>query len=146
MPSTSPDDAKALEDLLALWPENQLAVRDHLLALKAAAEALPGAVWSFLPRPGVSYSLRFTLDPAPVGRTRPVFFLVDTVPLAEDEFLLSVCFYEDEITDPEERGNAIPQGLFNETGYCFDMDEEDEDLLGYCLERLKEAHGRARGE
>ena len=46
------------------------------------------------------------------------------------------------MSDPNELGNAIPQGLFNETGYCFDVDEEDPELLVYLKERQIEAWQR----
>jgi hypothetical protein len=134
--------ARELEEFLAAWPESQTGLKRAYLALKERAESLPGGVWSFLPRPGVSYSLRFDLDPRPKGRERQVFFLVDVVG-RPGEFFLSVCFYEDEVSDPDELGNAIPQGLFMETGYCFDVDDHDPEQMAYLGARLEEAHASA---
>jgi hypothetical protein len=134
--------AKEFGEFLALWPPAQEGLRRAYLWLKERAESLPGAVWSFIPRPGVSYSLRFDLVPRPSGRQRQVYFLVDVVGAA-GEFFLSVCYYEDEVSDPDELGNAIPQGLFMETGYCFDVDGFDEKQLAYLDARLNEAHAAA---
>ncbi len=140
-----PDHIATLEDLLAAWPQDQAPLRQALLELMDHAGSRPGAVLEMVSRPGVSHSLRFDLRPRPPGRERPVFFLVDVV-LAADELFLSVCFYEDEISDPRELGNAIPQGLFEETGYCFDLDRPDDEFMAYLLERIDQAHARARGE
>lgn len=140
MGGQSPDTE--LERFLAAWPPAQAGLKRALLTLREWATALPGAALSFVARPGVSHSLRFDLDPRPAGRARQVFFLVDVV---DDggELFLSVCFYEDEVSDPQELGNAIPQGLFMETGYCFDVDGYDDEQMAYLKARLAEAHQSA---
>ena len=127
-----------LRDYLDAWPPAQEGLKACLLELKAEAEAIPGSVGSFLARPGISHSLRFTLDPAPAGRARPVFFLTDVVDF-QGELMLSVCFYAEEISDPEELGNEIPEALFSETGYCFDLDDYDPELLAYLKARIHQA-------
>ena len=139
-----PKQAQELEALLAGWPAAQEGLKRCLLELKAAALEVPGAVLGLVSRPGVSHSLRFDLRPRPAGRERPVFFLCDVVDLG-DELMLSVCFYEDEISDPEQLGNAIPRGLFDETGYCFDAEEYDPDQIAYLTRRIAEAAAAARG-
>lgn len=136
----------ALSIVLDDWPAQQAGLKKAFMRLKAYAEAKAGTKWSLVSRPGVSYSLRFDLEPRPAGRQRPVFFLTDIV--VAGELFLSVCFYEDEISDPHEMGNAIPQGLFQETGYCFDVDDDncgEEMLLSYLEDRIDEAHPKARG-
>jgi len=67
---------------------------------------------------------------------------VDVVEDAGVRFL-SVCFYADEVDDPAELGNAIPQGLFQETGYCFDVEDYDPEQVEYLLERLSKAYSAA---
>ena len=57
---------------------------------------------------------------------------------------LSVCFYSNTITDPEERGNLIPEGLLKEDGYCFDVEAWDEQDLRYLERRLDEAYRHVR--
>jgi hypothetical protein len=59
---------------------------------------------------------------------------------------LSVCFYPDMITDPEEKGVLIPLGLLGEDGYCFDLEEWDADYLQYLETRLNEAREKASKE
>jgi hypothetical protein len=138
--------APALCIVLDDWPKEQAGLKAAFTRLKEYAGAMQSAHWSFVSRPGVSYSLRFDLAPRPDGRERPVFFLTDVV--VAGELFLSVCFYEDEISDPHELGNAIPQGLFKETGYCFDVDDDncsEEILLSYLEDRIDEAHAKARG-
>ncbi len=140
------EGAPALAKVLEEWPAGQEGLKQAFVTLKSHAESKEGAVWSFVSRPGVSHSLRFDLDPRPQGRRRPVFFLVDVV--IAGELFLSVCFYQDEISDPQELGNAIPQGLFQETGYCFDVDSDncaEAELLAYLEERIDQAHASARG-
>jgi hypothetical protein len=138
------------ERLAALWegwPAHQEPVRQALIRLKETALSHTGVQGEFVERPGVSHSLRFDLEPRPEGRERPVFFLVDLVP-AGDESFLSVCFYEDEMDDPRELGNAVPQGLFQETGYCFDVDSDnagDEELMSYLEARIAQARESAAG-
>jgi hypothetical protein len=65
-------------------------------------------------RQGVFHSFRAALIAPGERRVRPIYFLVDVV--------VSVCYYEDEITDPEERGNPIPEVMFQETGYCIEVE------------------------
>lgn len=139
--------AQALYKVLDDWPKEQAGLKTAFQRLMQYAGAKDGVERSFVSRPGVSYSLRFDLKSRPDSRERPVFFLTDVV--VAGELFLSVCFYEDEISDPEELGNAIPQGLFQETGYCFDVDDDncgDEDLLAYLEERIDEAHAQAMAE
>lgn len=137
-------DDRQFREFLEQWPAGLAGLKRAYLQLKDWAEALPGVAGGFLARPGVSHSLRFDLAPRPAGRQRPVFFLVDVVDDGGERFL-SVCFYEDETTDPQDLGNAVPQGLFQETGYCFDLEDDDPDFLAYLRQRLGEAHAAARG-
>jgi hypothetical protein len=50
------------------------------------------------------------------------------------------------ITDPEEKGVLIPLGLLGEDGYCFDLEEWDENYLQYLKTRLDEAREKASKE
>ncbi len=136
-------DVNGLSDLMAAWPENQAGLRRAFSELTENAEARTGTEVSLISRAGVSHSFRATLDNPGPNRKRPVYFLVDVIVSEADPWFLSVCFYEDEITDPEDLGNPIPQGLFEETGYCFDVDDYDAVLLNYLTQRIAEAHHRA---
>ena len=48
------------------------------------------------------------------------------------------------ITDPDEKGDLIPEGLLGEDGYCFDMDEYDMDEINYIKNRLSQACENAK--
>jgi hypothetical protein len=65
--------------------------------------------------------------------------MLDVIDDDPDERWLSICFYGDMITDPEEKGDLIPEGLLGEDGYCFDLDAWNEDDLTYLEKRLAEA-------
>ncbi|MFH1034452.1 MAG: hypothetical protein V1806_08090 [Pseudomonadota bacterium] len=136
------ENTQQFENFLRQWPASLAGLQKVYIQLKTWAEALPAARSTFVARPGVSHSLRFDLAPRPAGRQRPVFALVDVVDMS-GELFLSVCFYEDEINDPQEMGNAIPQGLFQETGYCFDLEDDDPESVAYLAARLNEAHAAA---
>lgn len=93
-----------------------------------------GVTLDFIARPGVTYSLRAAHK---AQTDKELFVMVDVI---EDvERWLSVCFYGDMITDPEERGDMVPGGLLGEDATCFDLEEQDESLISYIEKRLDEA-------
>ena len=115
------------------WTDDQNGVKKAFLRLKTVLEGLQGATVNFIPRPPASYSLR-----AEPHRGRPVIAMVDVAALDGERFL-SVCFYADTITDPEERGDLIPGGLLSQDGYCFDLDSGDDEAVDYLETRILEA-------
>lgn len=60
-----------LEQFLNEWPAAEAGLKKSLLAYREGVLALGGVSESFLPRPGVSYSLRWDLEPRPQGREKP---------------------------------------------------------------------------
>lgn len=139
------DFQKELAALVAAWPRDQAGLGRAFQALVEDLLAQPEARLSLVSRPGVSHSVRVdTLRPA-AGRKRPVYGLVDVVTPRQGPWFLSVCCYEDEISDPEERGEAVPRGLYDETGYCFDVEEYDPAQVAYLKARLAEARAAAHG-
>ena len=68
-------------------------------------------------------------------------FIIDDDP---SERWLSVCFYGEMITDPDEAGDLIPEGLLGEDGYCFDLYEYDPDEVAYLKQRLSQARENAK--
>jgi hypothetical protein len=144
---TSQEDTKQdLRRLLTAWPAGQRPLRQAFAELTGAALRWPDVAWTIVDRPGISWSWRARLEPAPEGRTRPVFFMIDVLVSEHEPWWLSVCFYEDEITDPAGEGNAVPQGLFDETGYCFDVEDFDPEQIGYLSQRVVEAFLAAGGQ
>jgi hypothetical protein len=136
-------DPSSVQEVLAGGRPTRRAWPGPLRNLTRFAAQMTETVVEVITRLGVSHSFRAALIDPSGKRVRPVYFLVDVVVSSTDPWFLSVCYYEDKITDPEELGNPIPQGLFQETGYCFDVGAYDPELLGYLRDRLAEAHARA---
>lgn len=133
------EEQEALQTLLETWEESPANIRKGFLQLKEHLASKAEARLAFKARPGVSYSLRAACP----GHDRELFVMVDVIDDDPANRWLSVCFYGDMISDPEERGDLIPGGLLGEDGYCFDMDEEEESLTAYLLARIDEAHRSA---
>ena len=131
---------REIKAFLERWEGKSQQIRDSFVRLKDHLDAKDSLLYTFKARPGVSYSLRtkHTLQ-----QTRELFVIMDVIDDDPDSRWLSVCFYPDMITDPEERGNIIPLGLLGEDGHCFDYDEWDEEFLHYLEKRLDEAHEKA---
>jgi len=53
---------------------------------------------------------------------------------------LSVCFYGETVSDPEERGDLVPGGLLGEDGLCFDVENGSDDFIDYLIARINEAY------
>jgi len=124
----------ALQAFIDEWTETEEKNRAAFLRLKAFLESKTGVNLEFIPRPGVTYSLRATHENQ---KNKPLFVMVDVI---EDQpRWLSVCFYGEMIQDPDELGDFVPEGLLGEDAACFDVDAYDEKLLGYVEARLEEA-------
>jgi hypothetical protein len=134
---------REIKAFLETWEGKSQQIRDSFVRLKDHLDAMDSLLYTFKARPGVSYSLRAKHM---LQRTRELFVIMDVIDDDPDSRWLSVCFYPDMITDPEERGNIIPLGLLGEDGYCFDYDEWDEEFLQYLVKRLDEAHEKASQE
>ncbi len=131
-----------IESFLKSWDGENEPMRDWFARLYQELASMEGVSLTFVSRPGVSYSIR------PVHKkqtNREQFAIVDVIDDDPSERWLSVCFYEDMITDPDSLGELIPGGLSGSDGYCFDMYEDNEELGANLLERLKEAGAAASG-
>ena len=113
-------------------PENNRATFVHFREFLAAKQ---GVTLEFIPRPGVTYSLRAVHQ---AQTTKGLFVMVDVI--EDDPRWLSVCFYAEMITDPGEKGDFVPEGLLGEDAVCFDIEEQDEELVQYIEIRLEEAY------
>lgn len=91
---------------------------------------------NFKARPGITYSLRGS---HPAHDPREFFVLIDIIDDDPEQRWLSVCFYNNMVTDPQKRGDWIPQGIFGQDARCFDVDELDDDFVAYVAERIKQA-------
>ncbi len=125
-----------IDSFLLSWKGDIQPMRDWFQRFYRELSAMEGVTLTFVGRPGVSYSIR----PMHVNQTkRDKFAIVDVIDDDPNERWLSVCFYEDMITDPKEKGELIPGGLAGSDGYCFDLYENDQELALYLLDRLREA-------
>ena len=129
-----------IESFLESWKGEMQPMRDWFKRFYQELSAMEGVTLTFVARPGVSYSIR----PMHKNQTkRDKFAIVDVIDDDPNERWLSVCFYEDMITDPNGHGELIPGGLSGSDGYCFDMYENNEELGRDLLDRLKEAGAAA---
>ena len=124
-----------LEQFITDWTEDPNGVKDVFLAIRETIESLDDVSVEFVARPGITYSLRGTKTSQD---KRPVFVLADVIDDDPSARWLSVCFYGDTITDPDELGDLIPGGLLGHDGHCFDV--EDSEAGEYVQARIREAH------
>ena len=124
------------------WQETDTKTKQAFTELLDHLNSLDDITLEFIARPKVSYSLR----PRHANqKDRSLFAMVDVIDDDPDERWLSVCFYGEMITDPEETGDLIPEGLLGDDGYCFDLYEYDTDEIAYLKKRLTQAHKNAAG-
>lgn len=129
-----------LAGFLDQWIADPRGVKDGFLSLLDHLAGQPGTRLAFKARPGVSYSLRAgrSGEDGTGGGEPALLALIDVIDDPDGPWL-SVCFYEDLISDPEDRGEMIPGGILGEDGYCFNLENRDPELLEYLRARLDEA-------
>ena len=132
---------KEIDAFLETWEETDTRTKQAFMELKDHILAMEDVTVEFIARPGVSYSLR----PKHGNQTeRTLFAMADVIDDDPSARWLSVCFYGDMVTDPDEEGNLIPEGLLGSDGYCFDLDEYEEKGVAYIKERLNDAYKAAK--
>ena len=134
----TPDNEPALATFIEDWQDSPEGNKDVFIYLKEALAAQTGVTLDFIPRPGVTYSLRAAHANQ---NSRDLFVMVDVI--EDSPRWLSVCFYGDMITDPEEKGDFVPEGLLGEDAVCFDIEGRDEALMRYIEARMAEACQKA---
>ncbi|XCN71295.1 MAG: hypothetical protein Q3M24_13340 [Candidatus Electrothrix aestuarii] len=130
-----------LESFLEEWQEGPERNKEIFLQYKEQMERDENIQLEFLPRPGITYSLRIAHKEQ---KARPLIAMIDVIEDAPR--WLSVCFYNDMITDPEEQGDAVPGGLLGEDAVCFDLEAWDDERVRYVASRLDEACQHAAQE
>jgi hypothetical protein len=134
------DLLQKLQAFIDDWVDTPEQTKRAFLSLKEYLASKSDTGLNFLAREGITYSLRAMHANQ---KDRPLFVLVDVI---EDQpRWLSVCFYENMITDPEERGVFIPGGILGEDALCFDVVKYNEEELKYIEARMDEAHRAAQG-
>lgn len=125
-----------IDVFLSGWSDETVAVKSGFVRIYRCLSGFAEVDLNFVARPGISFSLR----PRHIlQHDREFFAVIDVVDDDPEKRWLSVCFYEDLITDPSGLGEVIPGGLPRGDGHCFDVEEEDEDLIRYLEERCREA-------
>ena len=132
------DTLQELESFIENWPDSPEQNKQIFIRLKKFLEPRPGVIFEFVPRPGVTYSLRAKHENQ---KNKPLFAMLDVI--EDSPRWLSVCFYGELINDPDEAGDYVPEGLLGEDAICFDLEEFDEDTIKYVETRLDEAYTSA---
>ena len=132
------EDFKNLSGILDKWTRDEMNMKDAFLRLANRFSEKNLAVLSVVPRPGISYSLRVRARAEAEEGT--LITMIDIVDDDPDNRWLSVCFYGDCVTDPEEEGNLVPGGLLGEDGYCFDLYENNQNTITYLEQRIDEGY------
>ena len=132
---------KKLETFIDNWTETESKTKQAFIEIYEHLKTLVDTTFEFNERPKVSYSLR----PRHTSqKKRSLFAMVDVIDDDPQDRWLSVCFYKEMITDPDEAGELIPEGLLGEDGYCFDLYEYDKAEIKYLKQRLSQAHENAK--
>lgn len=126
-----------LKEFLDNWTQDPAGNKGAFLRFKDHLAAKPGVKLDFKARPGVTYSLRAVHENQ---KDKELFVMVDVIDDDPENRWLSVCFYGEMITDPEEKGDFVPEGLLGEDAHCFDVEEPNQADLAYVEARLDEAH------
>jgi hypothetical protein len=137
------ENDQSLDSFISEWQTDLNHIKNDFLSLKLHLENKTNIKFGFNARPGVSYSLRAS---HPAQKKRSLFVMVDVIDDDPDNRWLSVCFYGEMITDPDEKGDLIPEGLLGEDGYCFDHDTGSEENIFYIKQRIDEAYSSAEKE
>ena len=133
---------KEIQQFLDEWEEDGLETKPVFEFLYGFLQEKKEVKCEFHPRPGISYSLRGT---HPNQKDRPLFVMIDVIDDEPGKRWLSVCFFQDMISDPKGLGDLIPGGLLGSDGYCFDAMDADEQVKNYLKGRIREAWEIARG-
>lgn len=137
------DQEIGFEDFLASWTGDSADIKGAFIRFRETLEKIDGIVFDFKARPGVSYSLRAKHKNQ---KKRNLFVMIDVVDDDPDARWISMCFYGDLISDPEEMGDIVPGGLLGEDGHCFDFSDSSDEMADYLEKRLVEAAGNAGKE
>lgn len=129
-----------LKKFVEEWQESESGTKRAFMEIMAHLQSMDNISFTFNARAGVSYSLRPKHNNQ---KDRTLFAMADVIDDDPEQRWLSVCFYGDMISDPDDMGDLIPEGLLGSDGYCFDLDEYDESTVSYIKARLDEAYEHA---
>ncbi len=128
-----------IESFVAGWQVDGLRTRDAFVHFNELLMKNDHSLISFHARPGITCSLRAHIA-AGEGQG-PLYVMVDVIDDEPEQRWLSVCFYGDRISDPDQRGDFVPGGLLGQDAVCFDYDADNAELLSYIASRIAESYG-----
>lgn len=131
------NEVAGLNEFITTWKTDPLKVKDAFLAYRDIFSNDGRFTMKFVSRPGISHSLRVFGPARPDGSN--IVALIDVVDDEPANPWLSVCFFASVVTDPDDLGDFVPQGLEGKDAICFNLDEDNPDLARYIGERLREA-------
>ena len=127
-----------IDSFIRDWQDDPERIKEGFVYFKNLVESMDSTLFEFIQRQGLTYSLRVKHKEQ---QEKPLFVLIDVIE-AEPRWL-SICFYAELITDPEELGDFVPGGLLGEDAYCYDMEEYNSEMVGYLEARIQEAYVNA---
>lgn len=125
---------QTLNTFIEEWQETADKNKTTFVHFKDYLTKKEGVTLDFVARPGITYSLRAVHADQ---KEKELFVMIDVI--EDTSKWLSVCFYNDMITDVEEKGDWVPGGLMGEDAVCFDIEEHNETMIRYIEARLDEA-------
>lgn len=130
-----------LNNFISEWEETESKTKQAFKELLEHLQKTENITLDFNARPGITYSLRPKHNNQ---KSRALFAMIDVIDDDPKEKWLSVCFYGDMISDPNEMGDLIPDGLLGDDGHCFDMYEYNVEEVEYLKNRLDDAYKSAQ--
>ena len=135
--------SEELREFLDSWQDDPLSIKKSFVEYMDFLGAHSNMSFTFKARPGVSYSLRARHS---VQTERVLFVLLDVVDDEPASRWLSVCFYDDMVSDPGDKGDFVPGGLMGEDARCFNLEDDDALMRDYIKARMAEAARKAAKE
>lgn len=121
-----------IQDFFATW-EDGGEMKQLCMALYSRMASFAALEIDFSARPGVSYSIRMLTGEA------TILALLDVIDDDPADRWLSLCFPDAIISDPDEEGDMVPQGLAGKDARCFSIDVVDNATEAYMAARIDEA-------
>lgn len=135
--------SEELNGFIDSWSKDPNNTKNCFLDLKTHLETLDNVNLNFVARPGITYSLR---GAHANQKKRELFVMIDVIDDDPADRWLSVVFYGEMVTDPDETGDDVPEGLMGEDAKCFDLYEGDDQAIEYLKVRIAEAFKAAASE
>ncbi len=139
--NTKKESEQELNTFIESWTETAERNKEIFLHFQKYLASKEGVILTFIPRPDVTYSLRARHK---AQKRKELFVMVDVI--EDSPRWLSVCFYGEMISNPEQKGDFVPGGLLGEDAICFDIEEWNGELIRYVEMRLDEAWENAAKE